>query len=86
MIPVRPDSSGASGSIEPEMVVEGHYKTSTVSFEWCRIVEHHSFGRPTNSRNSPFVVVVEGTAWAQMLAGAKSVVVIGQGEVLQDVG
>ena len=88
MIPVRPESSGASGSTESEMIAKGHYKTNTVSFEWLRIVEHHSSGRPTDSRSSPFVVVVVvvDTAWPQMLVGAISVVVVGRGEVLRDVG
>src|SRR5258706_11459958 len=41
MIPARPGSSGASGSIVPEMIVEGHCKTSTVSSGSLRIVERH---------------------------------------------
>ena len=74
MIPARPRSSGASGSIVPERIAERrHYKTSTVSSEPLRIAEHHSLARPTNSRSSPFVELVEGTAWPQPPAGAKSV-------------
>ena len=80
MIPAYPGSPGASGLTVPEMIVERHYKASMVSFEPLR--EHHSLGRPTYSRSSLFVEVVEDTAWPQARVRAKSVAVVERGEVV----
>ena len=79
MIPACPGSSGALGLTVPEMIVEHHYKVSMVSFGPLRIAEHHSLERPSYSRSSPFVEVVEDTAWPQAQARAKSVAVVETG-------
>jgi hypothetical protein len=43
-------------------------------------VKHPRLGRPAYSRSSPFVEAVEGAAWAQTPAGAKSAAVVEWGE------